>query len=115
MPGRLDGHARFTRTTATAQRGMRSTEPSKRAARIAARAARAAAPRASGRLRRSIRADGPTVVTHSVYAAVQNFGWPARNIRAQPFFYDHMRAVEPLWLNEFERNRDIALGRVRGV
>lgn len=115
MPGSLRGNARFQRTMRAAQRELRSSEPSKKAAQIAARAARAAAPRKSGRLRRSIRANGRTVATSVVYAGVQNYGWPARNIRARAFMYDEMRKVEPTWFRQFTENTDRALGRVRGI
>lgn len=115
MSVRVQGAARFKRTVCRARRDMVASEPSKKAAQIAARAARATAPRKSGRLRRSIRAEGKTVRARAVYAGVQNYGWPARNIRAQPFMYDRMRAVEPVWLRQFEQNRDRALGRVRGI
>ncbi|MFD8101943.1 hypothetical protein ACFV24_20590 [Nocardia fluminea] len=115
MPGQLRGNRNFQRTMNRAQRDLRSGEPSKKAAQIAARAARAAAPRKSGRLARSIRASGRTVSTPIVYAAVQNYGWPARNIRARAFMYDGMRKVEPTWLRQFTDNTDRALGRVRGI
>ncbi|MFC8387048.1 hypothetical protein [Nocardia sp. NPDC057272] len=115
MPGQLRGNRRFQTTMRRAQRDMRSTEPSKKAAQIAARAARAAAPRKSGRLSRSIRANGRTVATTVVYAGVQNYGWPRRNIRARAFMYDRMRRVEPTWLRQFTDNTDRALGRVRGI
>lgn len=115
MAGRVDGADRFRRTLRAAQRDLRSTEPSKKAAQIAARAARAAAPRKSGRLRRSIRASGRTVATNVIYAGVQNYGWPARNIRARAFMYDEMRKVEPTWFRQFTENTDRALGRVRGI
>ncbi|MFD4355831.1 hypothetical protein ACFWPX_24995 [Nocardia sp. NPDC058518] len=53
--------------------------------------------------------------TPIVYAAVQNYGWPARNIRARAFMYDGMRRVEATWLRQFTDNTDRALGRVRGI
>lgn len=61
-------------------------EPLEAAAAALARTARP--PRRSGRLDRSLRADGPAVVSSLPYAGVIHFGYPRRHIDAQPFVLD---------------------------
>lgn len=83
---------------------------------IAAKGARVAArfaPLRSGALRRSIRgnrAKGRAVVAAGggrvVYAGVQNYGWPKRNIPATGFMQRTDAAMRPVALAELEKNVD---------
>lgn len=115
MGARLEGGARFRATIRRADEGIESKAPARKAARIAGQAARIAAPRRTGRLARSITVKNTTVRANAVYAGPINYGWPRRNIKAQPFMYDAMRKVEPQWLAEFTDNIDRALARVKGI
>lgn len=75
------------------------TKINRAAAEDVARAARDRAPVLTGRLRKSVRASATktrgTVSAGSKavpYAGPIHFGWPARNIEAQPFIYDALDA-----------------------
>lgn len=70
-------------------------EANKAAAEVVAAEARGRVPRRSGRLAKSIRATGGVRVAavraggaRMPYAGPIHFGWPAHNIRPQPFLYD---------------------------
>lgn len=92
------------------------------AAGIVAPAARANAPVGpTGRLSSSVR-PGATK-TQSViragkaavpYAAVQEFGWPARNIAAQPFVRPAAQDTEPQWTALFQAAINRILNRIKG-
>jgi len=86
------------------------------------RAALSRVPRRSGALAASIRADtakGEAIVyagSYSVpYAGVINFGWPARNISAQPFLTDALTSTESQWLKDYERGIQHICDSVRGA
>jgi len=77
----------------------RMDQADKRAGAYLAQRAKGMAPRVTGRLAGSIRAgqtrDAATVTATAVYAGVIHWGWPARNIRSQPFLVDALSAGEP--------------------
>ena len=115
MSVKLEGGARFQTTCRRAASRIESKQPDRKAARIAGQAARIAAPRRTGRLARSIKVKGTVIRAEAVYAGPINYGWPRRNIKAQPFMYDAMRKVEPQWLAQFTENIDRALAQVKGI
>jgi hypothetical protein len=79
------------------------------------------APRVSGRLARSTKA---TRAPHRVkitgggarvpYAGPIHWGWPARNIRAQPFVTDAAYDTQPQWLDTYRREITRLAAKVKG-
>lgn len=49
------------------------------------------------------------------YAGVIHYGWPARNITAQPWLTEAAQATEPEWIPIYERAVESALAQVRGA
>ncbi len=89
---------------------------------IVAERARALVPRRSGALGASIRASrGATAAivragSGSVpYAGPIHWGWPARNIAAQPFLSDGATSTESRWMNVYEAAIAAALAKVEGA
>jgi hypothetical protein len=93
-----------------------------RAASIVASEAAARAPRRSGRLAGSIRpakqvkrarvmAGGASVP----YAGPIHWGWPARNIPANPFMTEAAQGTEPEWTRAYLEDVQKALDNVRGA
>jgi len=96
-------------------------EPNMAAARIVAAAAVPATPRRSGRLAGSVRpgasrtagvvrAGGASVP----YGGPVHWGWPARNIKAQPWLSDAAQATEPQWVNTYFRTLEQVLDNIAG-
>lgn len=81
------------------------------------------APKRTGRLARSVRTGatkkaGVVRVGTNVkvpYANPVHWGWPAHNIRPQPFAAQAAKDTEPVWLRIYDRGVDRVLGRVEGV
>jgi hypothetical protein len=79
------------------------------------------APRVSGRLARSTKA---TRAPHRVkitgggarvpYAGPIHWGWPARNIRSQPFVTDAAYETQPEWLDEYRAEIARLADKVKG-
>jgi len=93
----------------------------KAAAYVAGRA-RSAAPQVTGRLAGTVRGNNAvrraTVKAGGygvVYAGPIHWGWPRRNITAQPFIADTAQATEPQWLRIYLDDIDSILGKVRGL
>jgi len=87
------------------------------AARILAAGAAARAPKRTGALAASIRVQTGRPVqvsTALVYAGVQEFGWPARRIRARRFIRDAVPGTRDQWLPVYERAVAAALDKVQG-
>jgi hypothetical protein len=89
---------------------------------IVARDAAARAPRDTGALAGSIkaarqvrRARVQAGSSRVPYAAPIHWGWPARNIAANPFISDAAQATEPRWVEQYQRDVQHALDQVRGV
>lgn len=83
--------------------------------------ARGTAPRRSGRLAASVRASASqragTVRAgrKSIpYAGVIHWGWPKRNIKAQPWLVDAAKASEPAWIEDYLRGVEKMLDQVEG-
>ena len=81
----------------------------KKAGRIVVREARRRAPKLTGRLARSIVATNTGVESRTIYGGVQEFGWEARNITAQPHIYPAIYAQEDKIINLFVKEADSAL------
>lgn len=81
-------------------------------------AALARAPRLTGTLRGTIAPDTSTGVGGTRwgtdYGGVIHFGWPARNIAAQPFARDAARATESRWLDVIDNANAHALEIIAG-
>lgn len=89
---------------------------------IAGRRAQATAPRRSGRLAQNtrwgasntsatIRAGGARLR----YAGPIHWGWPRRNITAQPYITEAAEATEPQWTAEYQAAVERILKRIEGV
>lgn len=98
----------------------------KRAADIVAAAAPARTPRVSGRLASSIRGAGTKTAgivragnnrksgTGVPYALPIHWGWPKRNIKANPFLSDTAQQTEERWMKEYEIDIDRIINAVKG-
>lgn len=99
----------FALRQANSQFPRELSQTNKAAAELVAKEGRKRAPELSGKLKKSIRGLGQQ--RRGIYAmggarvpyyGVQEFGWPARNIRAQPFFFpalgDKIEEVEEVYL-----------------
>ena len=89
---------------------------------IVAGAAESRAPRRSGKLAASIRsarqARRARVVAGRAsvpYAGPIHWGWPARNITAQPFLTEAARATESQWFPEYVKDVQRIIDKVEGV
>jgi phage gpG-like protein len=85
---------------------------------VAAMAARSA-PRRSGRLAGSIRAErtrgGATITSGLAYAGAIHWGWPSRHIDPQPYITLAAQATEDQWLKLYEQEIDRTLEKVKGA
>jgi hypothetical protein len=85
-------------------------------------AAQIKAPRVSGTLAGTVR--GNRAVSMAVvragragvpYAGVIHWGWPRRNIRANPFLVDAAHDTEPTWIVAYYKAVQRVLDQVRGA
>jgi hypothetical protein len=92
------------------------------AANVVATTGRVTAPRRTGRLGSTVRGTGTK--TQSViragyaavpYAGVVHWGWPAHNIKAQPWLADAAASTEPRWFPVFVAEVQRILDRVKGA
>lgn len=85
---------------------------------IRARAA-ANAPRRTGRLASSltVHVDKAAVTVESdlIYANPIHWGWPARNISAQPFLADAVEVTSSTVVDMYDTNNERVLERVHGI
>ena len=93
-----------------------------RAGALLAETARPLAPVLTGRLAASIRSSGTKTAGvmraggGSVpYAGVQEFGWPARNIPAQPYGTAALIETEPAVLDLYQKEVEKVLSKVKGA
>ena len=49
------------------------------------------------------------------YAGAIHWGWPARNIRAQPFLTNAAASTEPTWVAQYLADIQKIVDQVRGV
>lgn len=83
---------------------------------VAATRARAIAPKVSGYLASTIRPAAPagTVVAGAVYAGVIHSGWPARNIRPQPYLTQALAVTEDQLVDLYAEHTDETIHDVKG-
>jgi phage gpG-like protein len=81
--------------------------------------ARSRAPRRSGRLAGSIQAtpapDGVDIEATVVYAGVIEYGYPSRNIRAQPYLTPAVEATQSHFLTVYQDATQRVLDNVKGA
>jgi len=81
--------------------------------------ARPRTPVRSGRLVGSLRAvadtDDVALGSDLVYAGPIHNGWPAQNIRANPFLTDAARSSEDAWVGLYAAELDDVVGGVKGA
>lgn len=49
------------------------------------------------------------------YAGVQEFGWPARNIRPHPYLTTAAKATEPAWTEAYYARLEEIVGKITGA
>jgi hypothetical protein len=114
----VEGLSTFDATTDAAIRDLESLD-GEEAGRVVQLRAAANAPKASGTLANSIRAESSgtevSVMSDLVYAPVQEFGWPGHSIAAQPYMrpalLDSRSAVEAVYARDVSK----AVGSIRGA
>lgn len=86
------------------------TKVNREAAETVAKEGKGRAPRLTGRLAKSVRAGANQKAGYVmagnrqvVYAGPIHFGWPRRNIRAQPFLYDALDARKDEVIRKYEQ------------
>lgn len=102
-------------------------EVNRSAAAIAANRAKTWAPRKSGRLAGTVRSSGTKTAgivragnnrktaSGVPYANPIHWGWPCRNIKANPFLSYSAQATEPRWLKLYENYIEKTLSKIRGI
>ncbi len=102
-------------------------EVNRAAAEIAANRAKTWAPRKSGRLAGTVRSSGTKTAgivragnnrktaSGVPYANPIHWGWPSRNIKANPFLSYSAQATEPRWLKLYENYIEKTLSKIRGI
>lgn len=122
----LNGSSDLQRTLRRAGVDIRELKPINRdAAEIAMERARAEAPVQTGRLRDTLRVGatnragviraGNNRAVGVPYAGVIHWGWPSRDIKANPFVARSARRTEHKWRQLYERYTDRVLGKVKGA
>jgi len=120
MTSDVEGLAAFQASTADAISGLEDmTEAETAAGRIVQQRAAAGAPKATGVLAGSIRADVTdhevAVSTSLVYGAVQEFGWPGHNIAAQPYMRPALADSESLVVEAYASQVRKEVGSIKGT
>lgn len=92
------------------------------AARIVLEEARRGAPRRTGRLSASGRTNRAAKKASVMfgrasvpYAGVIEYGWPAHNIKAQPYLIPAVEHTREQWLGAYEKNLQALLDSVKGA
>lgn len=75
-----------------------------------ARTTRTSATQKAGNIRAGNRATGKVP-----YAAVINYGWPAKGIRARHFAQHAAQSTEPAWVANYTRFVNDILSKVKGI
>lgn len=82
-------------------------------------ASKAAAPRVTGMLAASVRAnavdDGTEIGSSLVYAGPIHNGWPRHHIVAQPFIRETAARTQPTWVGMYATNIQRIVAKVRGA
>lgn len=135
---RVEGGARLRRTLKKAGVDMKELRGiNKRAASTVSTAATATAPvggpyrnpgrgrpKSGGRLKASVRAGATTkagIIRAGTgakgrvpYAGVQHWGWPKKNIKAQPWITLAAQVTEPVWVSDYNRHMQQVIKQVKG-
>ena len=119
----VDGARELRRTLKRADDDLGDLkDANQRAGQLVANAASQRAPRRTGALAGVIRASraaaSATVKAGGArvpYAGVIHWGWPARNIQAQPFLSDAATSTEAQWLPIYESDIDRIVHRIEGA
>lgn len=125
---KIDGARQLRRTLKDAGDDLNDLkEVNRAAAAIAANRAKTWAPKVSGRLAGTVRSSGTKTAgivragnnrktaSGVPYANPIHWGWPARNIKANPFLSYSAQATEPRWLRLYENYIDKTLSKIRGI
>lgn len=120
---KVEGGARLRRTLRAAGSDLQDLAAAHSAtAQLVAAAGRARAPKVSGRLAGTIRPSGTKTkavvragFARVPYAGPIHWGWPSRNISAQPFLSDAATSTEPAWQNIYLQAVDKAISKVEGA
>lgn len=48
------------------------------------------------------------------YAGVIHWGWPKKNIKAQPWMTDAAKLTEPIWVEQYETHLKAVISQVQG-
>lgn len=120
---RVEGLNRFTRTLRRAGDDLTDLKDAHAAVgRVVAAAAQARAPRRTGRLASTIRPSRQarrarvSAGRASVpYAGPIHWGWPARNIAANPFLSNAATSTETAWVALYEDELNKIIDRVEGA
>jgi hypothetical protein len=119
---RIEGGRELRRTMKKAGEDMGQMKAAHAdAARIAATAGAAGAPRVSGALAASVRSSGTTTAgivragtARVPYANPIHWGWPARNIHANPFLTKGAQETQSRWVETYANAVQKILDRVTG-
>lgn len=116
----VEGAAMFAATLHTAANGLSHLDTATRqTGELLRTRAAGRAPKRSGALARSIRADsdGESVSVGSglIYAPVIHFGWAAHGISPNPFLVPVAADSESLWMNFYVADVQSKLDKVRGA
>ena len=120
---RLEGGPRLQATLQATADGLADLSDANQATGdIVVTAARLRVPRRSGRLAVTLRATGePDAAVVEAggpgvpYAGVQEYGWPARHIPAQPYLTTSAVDTTPAWLAVHQRTLQGRLAKVKGA
>lgn len=120
---KVEGGARLRRTLRQAGADLGDLAAAHSAtARMVAAAGRARAPKVTGRLAGTVRPSGTKTkavvragFARVPYAGPIHWGWPARNITAQPFLSDAATSTEPAWQQIYLDALDRTISRVEGA
>lgn len=119
----IRGLSRLAKTMKKAEMDLSQLKDLNRAAAgVVEDAASSATPRVSGALASTLRSTG----TNSAgvvragrkavpYAGVIHWGWPAKNIKAQPWLVDAAKRSEPVWLDTYLDGINKILNNIEGV
>lgn len=119
----IEGGRELRRTMKQAGEDMQQMKDAHAAAaRIAAAAARGKTPVGeTGNLAASVRSSGTTTAgilragkASVPYAGPIHWGWPSRNITAQPFLADGASSTEPVWVEAYAQAVNRILAKIRG-
>lgn len=119
---KVDGAKQLRKSMKTAGADMQQMKDAHRkVAQTVTTRARGQVPVRTGRLQRTVRAGATQRAaiiragTKAVpYAPPIHWGWPKRNIRAQPWMYEAAVATEPTWTTQYQDAVEDILGTIEG-